>query len=52
MRVAPAAGRFFAPFAGVKHPAPDPGIFTVKFDRAGRPETVGYGLLMPLAGAR
>lgn len=32
--------------------APDPGIFTVKFDRAGRPETVGYGLLMPLAGAR
>lgn len=25
---------------------PDPGIFTVKFERAGKPETVGYGMIM------
>jgi hypothetical protein len=24
----------------------EPGIFTVKFERAGKPETVGYGLIM------
>jgi hypothetical protein len=24
----------------------EPGIFTVKFERAGKPETVGYGMIM------
>ena len=24
----------------------EPGFFTVKFERAGKPETVGYGLIM------
>lgn len=29
--------------------APEPGIFTVKYERAGRPVTLGWGHVMPLA---
>jgi hypothetical protein len=28
---------------------PEPGIFTVKYERAGRPATVGWGFLLPLS---
>jgi len=32
--------------------APEPGIFTVKYERAGRPATLGWGFLLPLAPQR
>jgi hypothetical protein len=32
---------------GTVQTAPDPGLFTVKFERAGRPATVGFGRILP-----
>ncbi len=32
---------------GTVQSAPDPGLFTVKFERAGRPATVGFGRILP-----
>lgn len=32
--------------------SPETGIFTVKYERAGRPATVGWGFLLPLAPAK
>jgi hypothetical protein len=32
---------------GTVQAAPDPGLFTVKFERAGRPATVGFGRILP-----
>ena len=32
---------------GTVQTEPDPGIFTVKFERAGRPATVGFGRILP-----
>ncbi len=32
---------------GTVQASPDPGLFTVKFERAGRPATVGFGRILP-----
>jgi hypothetical protein len=53
VRYTPKAGTaVWAEWVGTLRPATvtgvdDPGLFVVKFDRAGRPATVGVGMLMP-----